>query len=487
MSRASNQSAKRTNRADNEFLPAAIEILETPASPIRAAMIWLICVLAALSLIWAYFGKFDIVAAAQGKIQPVGRVKIVQSEEPGRVITANAVNGVRVQKGDVLVELDPTTARAEAQALTLRVQALTAEIARRQAEQKTVAAWTKMDIWTDAGGPVPSAIMFPSGTPVSTAEREQQLHDAELIKLSGSIANLSAQRRKGIAQVDRLAQTIIAQQTFVSTLSQRVSMRSKLVDAEAGTKAAMIDAQETLQEAARDLVSHKGEHQEAKSALDVLKSEADSQFSTFQSDNMQRLAEALREVEQAEQELAKANRKLAAMTIRSPESGVVQASAITTVGQVLAPGTELMRIVPSGQKLEIEAYIPNRDIGFVEAGDEAVIKVEAFPFTRYGILNGKVSRVATDAIPEPDARQLEEMSSGNLQSSVPVSNAQRVQNLVYPVVIELVETDILVEGRAVPLAPGMTVTIEIKTGQRRILEYLFSPLAEVASGAMKER
>ncbi|WP_312366067.1 HlyD family efflux transporter periplasmic adaptor subunit [Ensifer sp.] len=203
--------------------------------------------------------------------------------------------------------------------------------------------------------------------------------------------------------------------------------------------------------------------------------------------NMQRLAEAMREAEQAVQELAKASRRLSAMTIRSPETGVVQASAITTIGQVLTPGTELMRIVPSEQKLEIEAYLPNRDIGFVEAGHEAVIKVEAFPFTRYGILHGKVLRIATDAIHEPDARQLEEISSGNLQSTVPVSNAQRVQNLVYPVILEPIETDIQVAGRAVPLAPGMTVTIEIKTGQRRILEYLFSPLAEVASGAMKER
>ncbi|KQU86400.1 hypothetical protein ASD00_31425 [Ensifer sp. Root31] len=218
----------------------------------------------------------------------------------------------------------------------------------------------------------------------------------------------------------------------------------------------------------------------------MLKSEADSQFSTLQSENMQRLAEAMREAEQAVQELAKASRRLSAMTIRSPETGIVQASAITTVGQVLTPGTELMRIVPSDQKLEIEAYLPNRDIGFVEASDEAVIKVEALPFTRYGILHGTVIRVATDAIPQPDARQLEEMS-GNLQSAVPVSNAQRVQNLVYPVIIDPVETDILVDGKAVPLAPGMTVTIEIKTGQRRILEYLFSPLAEVASGAMKER
>jgi hemolysin D len=487
MSRSSKRELRRTNRADNEFLPAAVEILETPASPVRAAMIWLICLLVALSLVWAYFGKFDIVATAQGKIQPIGRVKIVQSEELGRVVTANSANGNRVRKGDILVELDPTTARAEAHALILRVQALGAEIARRQTEQKTVTAWAKTDIWTAVAGPTSFPIAFPVGTPASTAEREQQLYAAELTKLSGSIANLSAQRRKGIALVDRLEKTIVSQQAFISILSQRVSMRSTLVDAEAGTRAAVIDAQETLQEAERDLVSHKGEYQEAKSALDVLRSEAHNQFSIFQSENMQRLAEALHEAEQSEQELAKANRLLAAMTIRSPETGIVQASAVTTVGQVLAPGTELMRIVPSDQKLEIEAYLPNRDIGFIKEGHEAVIKVEAFPFTRYGILNGTVSRLATDAIPEPDARQLEEMPSENLQSSVPVSNAQRVQNLVYPVVVQPTQTDILVDGKVVPLTPGMTVTIEIKTGQRRILEYLFSPLAEIASGAMKER
>ncbi|MCO6179347.1 HlyD family efflux transporter periplasmic adaptor subunit [Ciceribacter sp. RN22] len=114
--------------------------------------------------------------------------------------------------------------------------------------------------------------------------------------------------------------------------------------------------------------------------------------SAFLVDNMQRLAEALREVDQVKQDLAKANRKRMAMTIGSPETGIIQASAITAVGQVLAPGTELMRIVPMNQKLEIEAYLPNRDIGFVQAGQEAVIKVEASPFTRYGILHGKVIR-----------------------------------------------------------------------------------------------
>ncbi|WP_065377052.1 HlyD family type I secretion periplasmic adaptor subunit [Ensifer adhaerens] len=478
---------KPVSRADQEFLPAAIEILETPASPVRAAMIWLICLLAALSLLWAYFGKFDIVATAQGKIQPIGRVKIVQSEESGRVNVTNAINGARVEKDAILIELDPTTAKAEEQALSLRLHAFQAEIARRQALNDVVSAWASLDIWAKADRPPYRAIAFPNEIGEALRQREQQVYAAEVAKLSGTITNLRAQFTKGQAQIERLAGTIAAQQVFVATLAQRVSMRSKLVDAEAGTKASMIDAQETLLEAERDLASQKGEYREAETALDVVRSEAASQFSLFLADNTQRLTEAQREADQAAQELAKASRKLSAMTIISPETGVIQASAITTVGQVLSPGTELMRIVPTGQKLEIEAYLPNRDVGFVEAGQEAVIKVEAFPFTRYGILHGKVTRVATDAIPEPDARQTEESSSASLQTSVPFSNAQRMQNLVYPVVIEPIETDILVDGKAVPLSAGMAVTVEVKTGQRRILEYLFSPLAEVSSSAMKER
>ncbi|WP_105381363.1 HlyD family type I secretion periplasmic adaptor subunit [Neorhizobium alkalisoli] len=486
MTREQPQKRKPIHRGDSEFLPAAIEILETPASPVRAALIWLICLFAALSLIWAYFGKFDIIATAQGKVQPVGRVKIVQSEEPGRIVFAKASNGTLVTKDEILIELDPTTAKAEEQALDLRLQALTGEIIRRQAVRETIRTWAAGDALSSSGleGSRP---VFPGFIGAAIAEREQSLYETELRKLSDTIANLSAQYQKAAAQVESLDNTIAAQQVFVSTLAERVAMRSRLVEAEAGTKAIMIDAQEALLEGERDLVSRRGERREAASALEVIKTEAASQFSIFSSENMLRLSDALREADQVKQELAKAKRKLAAMTIRSPEAGTVQASAITTVGQVLSPATELMRIVPADQKLEIEAFIPNRDIGFVAAGQEAVIKVEAFPFTRFGILHGEVSRVATDAIPEPDARQLEEMSSGPLQSLVPVTNVQRVQNLVYPVVIEPRETALNVNGKIVPLAPGMTVTIEVKTGQRRILEYLFSPLAEITSTAMGER
>jgi hemolysin D len=145
-----------------------------------------------------------------------------------------------------------------------------------------------------------------------------------------------------------------------------------------------------------------------------------------------------------------------------------------------------MRIVPADAALEIEAFLPNRDIGFVAEEQPAIIKVEAYPFTRFGILEGRVTRVSTDAVPEPDAQQMESTISHNASATIPTGNVPRVQNLVFPVTIGFDTTTLLVEGKPMPVAPGMAVTVEI-TGQRRILEYLFSPLAQVNSEAMTER
>ena len=175
------------------------------------------------------------------------------------------------------------------------------------------------------------------------------------------------------------------------------------------------------------------------------------------------------------------------MTITTPIEGTVQSSLINTVGQVVTTGIDLMRIVPDHSALEVEAYLPNSDIGFVAVGQPAVVKIEAFPFTRYGVIRGHVTAVARDAIPEPDANQVEGTPNKQLQSTVPTTNVQRVQNLVFPVTVKLDASTMSVDGSIVPLSPGMAATAEIKTGKRRILEYLFSPIVEVTSQAMQER
>jgi hemolysin D len=174
------------------------------------------------------------------------------------------------------------------------------------------------------------------------------------------------------------------------------------------------------------------------------------------------------------------------MLLTAPVAGTVQALSITSIGQVVMPGEEVMRIVPDNDGVEIECYMPNKDIGFVKPGQEAVVKVESFPFMRYGTLVARVSRVSREAIPEPDAQQ-QEGNPGRSSRSALNAGAQRMQNLFFPVTLRLEKSAISADGEEIPISNGMAVTVEIKTGYRRIIDYVFSPVVEVASKAMKER
>ncbi|QND14022.1 HlyD family type I secretion periplasmic adaptor subunit [Rhizobium leguminosarum bv. trifolii] len=473
-------------QVDNEFLPAALEILETPASPIRTALIWFICVLTAGALIWSYVGRFDIVATAQGKIQPTGRVKVIQSIEVGKTIAVPVANGAKVEAGDILVELDPTEARVEVNALTTSLAALRAEVARRGAALTQVNAWQRGDLWSGIRR-IEIVPEFTDSIPTEIRTREELLYTSDLEQLASTLDSLAAQRNQQFAALKRYTEMVAAQQALVATLADRVTMRSNLVDLSAGSRSGVIDAVEIRQKEEATLAEQIGQRAEAETAIVTAASEGLKTIKTFVADNAQKQAAASREIDEKEQQLVKAAKRLESMTIKSPINGIVQTSAITTVGQVVTAGAELMRIVPDDASLEIEAYLPNRDIGFVSPGQPAVIKIEAFPFTRYGILNGKVTRVATDAIPEPDAQQLEGQPAKELQSVIPIGNAQRVQNLVFPVTIKPDVASIDIDGTRVALSPGMSVTVEVKTGSRRILEYLYSPLAEIGSEAMQER
>lgn len=477
---------QRRSRTENEFLPAALEILETPASPIRTAFIWFIAIVVASTLIWSYLGTFDIVSTAQGKIQPAGRVKVIQSIEVGKVRSVPVTNGTHVKAGDIVVQLDDTELKSDEDAISVNLQALRAEIARRDVALSTMKNWLAGDFWMvqRSGHADPS---FPVDTPANIQARERMILASDLASLSADLDNLAAQRAQSQATIERLGATIDARKALIATLAQRVTMRSSLVDQAAGSRSGVIDALQSQQSEETDLAEQVGQLSEARAAFVVATSQGHKALQAFIADNAVKLGDASKQADELEKQLIKARTRRQSMKIASPIDGIVTASAITTRGQVVNPGAELMRIVPNDTELEIEAFLPNRDIGFVATGQEAVIKIEAFPFTRFGVLHGRVTSVATDAVPEPDAQQMEGEPARQLQSLIPFGNVQRMQNLVFPVTVRLNVDVISVDGVPQPLSPGMAATVEIKTGKRRILEYLFSPLAEVASEAMQER
>ena len=474
-------------RDDNEFLPAALEILEMPASPIKTALLYFICILATSVLAWAWFGTFDIVSTAQGKVQPTGRVKVIQSIEMGKTRAVPVSNGMSVKAGDILVELDDTEIKAEENGALASLQAYRAEVSRRGAVLGTIGDWQRQGIWVAEHQLSAEPLLFAQSIPETIRSREQLIYKADISQLGSALDNLDAQREQRQAEIDSLTNAIAAQTTLVTTLTERVTMRSDLIASQAGSRAQVIDALQQQQEAATTLTTQSGQLTAARAALNVATSEGAKLVDSFVADNAEKQSEAARHVDDLEQQVIKAEKRRQSMTITSPIDGTVQMSAITTVGQVVSAGSELMRVVPANAVLEIEAYLPNRDIGFVSAGQPAVIKVEAYPFTRFGMIEGKVTRVATDAIPEPDAQQVEASAAKELQSTIPLGNVQRVQNLVFPVTVSPDKTTMNVDGKIMPLSPGMAVTVEIKTGKRRILEYLFSPLAEISSEAMGER
>jgi len=304
--------------------------------------------------------------------------------------------------------------------------------------------------------------------------------------LRSSLASLRAQAAQKETEQVGLAKTISAQENLVATQREDVAMKAELRKKGAGSEAQIVKATESLQIQQTALAQDEGRLADAKAAQRVIERNIDEATRKFLADNAQKLDDSERRVDSLRQKLAKARVALSHMVLRSPIDGVAQALSVTTIGQVLSAGQEVVRVVPRSSNLDIEAYLPNSDRGFVKEGDRAIVKVASFPFTRYGTIEARVTQLAHDAIPASSAMQAE-VDPTRVRPKTSIGNAHATQSLVYPVTLKLQRKTMNIDGRVVPLSPGMAVTVEIRTGSRRILQYLFSPLIKVSSEAMRER
>jgi hemolysin D len=438
-------------RQDREFLPAALEILETPAAPMRVAFLWVICLMFAGALAWSWFAKLDIFATATGRIEPSGRSKVVQPLEPGKVREVFVQNGMAVKAGDLLIELDPTETAADMTAQARDLEALDAEIARRNVA--IVAAST---------GNMAATINFADAISATVRAREVAALKADLSQLDTSAASLRAELAEKQATIARLQLSIAARQKLVATLKERVEMKQALRVKEAGTRSSELDAIQALQTEETNLAYDQGQLAEAGANIVTLQRKIEQLAAQFGADQTAKLDDAERKRDHTQQDLIKASAKAERTRMTAPIDGTVQQLAVTTVGQVVTAGQSLMVIVPNQGPIDIEAMVLNRDIGFVEPGQQVIIKVESFPFTRYGTLEGKVIRVSHDAISEKDASvATDAVSIAAGQATAPVTGTQQTQNLVFPVTISLARPMMSIDGKDVPLTPGMTVSVEI--------------------------
>jgi hemolysin D len=453
------------------FLPAALEIVETPPSPIGRAIGATVIALFCAALAWASLGSVDIVATAPGKIIPSGRTKVIQPFETGVVHAIHVRDGQTVRAGDVLIELDPTMNAAELGHLKSDLIAAELDVARLRAALADGA--DPFEDFRPPEGANPSLIEMTRLFLISQTAEQQ----AKLAALDRQLAQKEAERATVTATIGKLEATI-------PLLGQRVEVRKYLYDKELGSKLTYLTEYQDFVGQQQELLVQKSRYREAEAAVAALTETRAQTAAEYRRTRFEELMKAKQKAAGLAQDVIKAERRTTLQVLSAPVDGVVQQLAVHTNGGVVTPAQAVLVLVPLDSHLEIEAMVSNRDIGFVHAGQQAEIKVDTFSFTRYGLLHGEVLNVSQDAITrdKPPDKLNEKAPGAETATSEP-----KGQEMNYAARVSLNRTQMQVENNLVNLSPGMAVTVEIKTGSRRIISYLLSPLMRYKQEILRER
>ncbi|HUK58444.1 MAG TPA: HlyD family type I secretion periplasmic adaptor subunit [Stellaceae bacterium] len=456
-------------REEIEFLPAALEIVEKPPSPIGRAISLTIALLFALALAWASIGQVDIVATAQGKIVPSGRTKVVQPLEIGTVRAIHVEDGQAVKAGEVLIELDPTMNDAELTHLESDWMAARLDVARMRAA-------------LDPGGDPLAAFAPPPGAPENLVATERQLLLNEDNEQRAKLAELDHQRAQKEAERQSYAATVQKLQATIPILEQRTEIRKYLADKQYGSKITYLETLTDLVQQQKDLPVEQSHLAAAQAALQGIEESKSQTVAEYHRTRLTELATAEQKEADLAADVTKAKERARLQVLSAPVDGVVQQLAVHTIGGVVTAAQPLLEIVPQDSKLEVEAMVSNLDVGFVHVGQDAEIKVDTFNFTKYGLLRGTVESVSADAVTQQQQPSAQQTRSQQAADSVPEPGS-----LAYAARVSLDRSVMDIDGREVRLAPGMAVTVEIKTGQRRVISYLLSPLLRFQHESLRER
>jgi hemolysin D len=433
---------------ENPFTSAAIALQSRPPLPVARIVSLALCVMATLAVLYAYFASMDVVVSAQGRVIPSGKSKVVQPLEAGVVKVIRVRDGAAVKAGDVLIELDHTTTTADRDRLQHDAWEAEAEIARVSAMSKGRNRLAPL-----------------AGVPDGIAANQAAILDSRVAEQRFRTASLDADIAKRQADRDALAASLAQLRASLPLVRKKHEMREELARSGHIAETALIETKLELINLEKEVAVQENRVRESEAGLRVAlqqKAQADAEFRVKVSAEA---VDAARKLETARQELVKASQREELQVLRAPIDGVVQQLAVTTVGGVVTSAQPLMMIVPDNSPLEVEAQVMNRDIGHLRAGQAVVVKVETFDFTRYGPIDGKVQWVGTDAMADPKLGP------------------------VYPVRIQLqsARTPYPVNGQIGVVAPGMTVTTDIRVSERRLIEYFLAPMLRYKEESLRER
>ncbi len=435
-------------RRDFEFMPATIEVLERPPAPFSRVMVLFLVVLALLVMGWAVVAQVDIVAAGTGVVVPKGRVKVVQPLEPGIVTEIAVKDGQLVKKGELLVKMDSTESSADLRSLQRELTVTQLAVSRLNAQ---LAGDSSLFTPRPEAGTVEVALQRRLLEQSLRAKREKTA------AMDHGVSRSEAEVTSVQAKVVWLAESL--------PLAEKLYEKKKLMaEKEMLASGKYLQAQMEINEVRKNLETERNRMKELKLSLSQKKDEKQLVESEYRQDLLKELTEARKREEGLIQHLAKVKNRFVNRELRSPADGIVQQLAINTIGGVVTAAQPLMTIVPVDCGLEIEAKLLNKDIGFISKDMQASVKVAAYPFTRHGDLKGRIEWVGRDAVMD------EQMGP------------------VYPVRISVDSYQLpnTINGRRGQILPGMTVTTDIKVGQRRVIHYFLGPILRYKDKSLRE-
>ena len=431
-----------------QFLPAAIEVEHTPASPAGRAIIWAIVILFTIACIWAYFGKIDIVAVAKGKVIPSEHIKHIQPLEAGKVKDIHVREGEYVRKGEALITLDATQTQADVDRLENEIDELAMNIERL----------SLFEGWLNLMGSESATL-----PPLNLNASHRKLLGQQKAELNSKLASLDVEKQKLTAEKQMVEAEATKKQRVIPVLAERVDALEQLHRKDYGSKLPYLELKQELIEQEQDLEVQQARSQQLDSSILAIEKQTQSLLAEQQLTSLSQKQEFELRLAGLKQELIKARQRNQQQQIVSPIDGQVQQLAVHTIGGVVTPAQALMVIVPNQSQMEVDVMILNKDIGFVQEGQQAEVKVDTFNFTKYGLIDAEIKSISDDAIQDENL------------------------GLAYAARITLAKQELVVEGREVKLSPGMSVTAEVKTGKRRLIEYFLSPLLRYKQESLGER
>ena len=435
---------------ETEFLPAILEVTETPPSPTGRLVMWTILILTVVALTWSFLGHINEVAVAAGKVIPSGQVKTVQVKNKGIVKEINVTEGQIVKEGDVLVVLDPTTTTADYDSLKKR------------------AAYYKLDIQR-----LTAELTQQPFVPEEDPDLEPHDLAAEMALYQSRTNDYRTQRQSRVDVIDqkvaRLQATQASYEKYAEVLAIEQEKEARLIDLSeqnAISEFQLLEKQSKTIEYAKNAQSQLDELNSIRAEIAEAQQNLANVDASYHKDIMTALVEAKKEYYTVTESIKKADEDSRMATIYAPISGRVYNLNIHTLGGIVTDAQPLMQIVPEEVKLEFEVYADNKDIGFIKVGQEAEVKVETFNFQKFGMYKAEVMEISADAVNEPSDQQRDKK---------------------FKLLLDPTSNDINVYGQPAKLEIGMNVSAEIKIKEKRIIDFFLDPFRRYTSEALRER